>query len=137
MKLIEQFQRLTRPKKVLTVLIASPALVAIALLALGVSSWLVAIFALPIIGFAVSRNSWSAGKRSSDKKIHALFIASLISTVVLLFLLRQPQFRTDWEGGNALDDLIMLLWLATASALATTWFFAGWVGHRVLVRSRK
>jgi hypothetical protein len=51
-------------------------------------------------------------------------------------VLRQPQYRTDWEGGNPLDDLIMLLWLATVIVLATTWYLAGWVGHRVFMGSK-
>lgn len=125
--------------RILIIALASPLLIVAALLALGVSTWLTAIFALPIIGFAVSRNSWRANKRSSDKKVYVLFALSLVATVTVLLVLRQPQFRTDWEGGNPLDDLIMLLWLSTLVALTATWYLAGWVGHRFVMnlRSRK
>ena len=111
-------------------------LIVSALLALGVSSWLTAIFALPIIGFGLSRNSWRAGKTKSDKRVFVIFALSLTASVVLMLVLRQPQFRTDWEGGNPLDDQIMLLWLATLVALAATWGLAGWVGHRLLMGSK-
>lgn len=131
MRPVEKFQRLSGPQKFLLILLASPLLVAVALLALGVSNVIAAIFALPIIGFAVSRNSWRAGKRSSDKKVFFSFALSLVSTVVVLLVLRQPQFRTDWEGGNPLDNLIMLLWLSTMVAVTATWYLAGWVGHRL------
>ena len=122
--------------RILIIALASPALLALGLFALGVSTWVTAIFALPIIGLAVSRNSWRAGKRSSDKKVYLSFAISLVAAAVVLLVLRQPQFRTDWEGGNPLDDLIMLLWLATVVVLATTWYLAGWVGHRVFMGSK-
>ena len=122
--------------RILIIALASPALLALGLFALGVSTWVTAIFALPIIGLAVSRNSWRAGKRSSDKKVYLSFAISLVAAAVVLLVLRQPQFRTDWEGGNPLDDLIMLLWLATVVVLATTWYLAGWVGHRVFMVSK-
>lgn len=122
--------------RILIIVLASPLLIVSALLALGVSTWLTAIFALPIIGWAVSRNSWRAGKRSSDKKVYFSFALSLVATVVVLLVLRQPQFRTDWEGGNPLDDLIALLWLSTLMALASTWYLAGWVGHRFVMNLR-
>lgn len=136
LKLIESFKRLSGPQKFLLILLASPLLVAVALLALGVSNVIAAIFALPIIGFAVSRNSMRTNKRSSDKKVYVLFAFSLVATVTLLLFLRQPQFRTDWEGGNPLDDLIMLLWLSTMVALTATWYLAGWVGHRFVMNLR-
>lgn len=125
--------------RILIIVLASPLLIVSAVLALGVSTWLTAIFALPIIGWAVSRNSWKADKRSSDKRVFLLFALSLTASVVLMLVLRQPQFRTDWEGGNPLDDLIMLLWLSTMVALAATWYLAGWVGHRAakLFKARK
>ena len=117
--------------RILIIALASPLLIVLALLALGVSSWFTAIFALPIIGFGLSRNSWRAGKTKSDKKVFLLFALTLTASVVLMLVLRQPQFRTDWEGGNPLDDLIMLLLLSTMVALAATWGLAGWVGHRL------
>ena len=117
--------------RILIIALASPLLIVSALLALGVSSWLIAIFALPIIGFGLSRNSWRAGKTKSDKKVFLLFALTLTASVVLMLVLRQPQFRTDWEGGNPLDDLIMLLLLSTMLSLAATWGLAGWVGHRL------
>ena len=139
LKLIESFKRLSMPMRILIIALASPLLIVSALLALGVSSWLIAIFALPIIGFGLSRNSWRAGKTKSDKRVFVIFALSLTASVVLMLVLRQPQFRTDWEGGNPLDDQIMLLWLATLVALATTWGLAGWVGHRLTMffRARK
>lgn len=137
MKPVEKFQRLSGLQKFLLILIASPLLVSVALLALGVSNIIAAIFALPIIGFAVSRNSLRANKRSSDKKVYLLFALSLAATVVVLLVLRQPQFRTDWEGGNPLDDLIMLLWLTTTVVLTATWYLAGWVGHRMCADSKR
>ena len=139
LKLIEGFKRLSMPMRILIIVLAGPLLIVSALLALGVSTWLTAIFALPIIGWAISRNSWHAGKRSSDKKVYLSFALSLVVTVTVLLVLRQPQYRTDWEGGNPLDDLIMLLWLSTMVALTTTWYLAGWVGHRaaMLFKARK
>ena len=136
MKLIESFKRLSMPMRILIIALASPLLIVSALLALGVSSWLTAIFALPIIGFGLSRNSWHAGKTKSDKKVFLLFALTLTASVVLMLVLRQPQFRTDWEGGNPLDDLIMLLLLSTMLSLAATWGLAGWVGHRLLMGSK-
>jgi uncharacterized PurR-regulated membrane protein YhhQ (DUF165 family) len=136
MKLIESFKRLSMSKKLLVVVLASPLLAVLTFLSLGLSTWLVSLFGLPIIGWAISRNSWRAGKRSSDKKVYLSFVLSLVATVTVLLVLRQPQYRTDWEGGNLLDDLIMLLWLATVIVLATTWYLAGWVGHRLLMGSK-
>jgi uncharacterized PurR-regulated membrane protein YhhQ (DUF165 family) len=136
MKPVEKFQQLSRPQKFWLIAISSPLLIATGLLFLGLSNVIAAIFALPIIGWAISRNSWRAGKRSSDKKVYLSFLLSLVATVIVLLVLRQPQFRTDWEGGNPLDDVIMLLWLATVVALATTWYLAGWVGHRLLMTRR-
>ena len=136
MKPVEKFQQLSRPQKFWLIAISSPLLIAAGLLALGLSNFIAAIFALPIIGWAISRNSWRAGKRSSDKKVYLAFVFSLVATVTVLLVIRQPQYRTDWEGGNPLDDLIMLLWLATVIVLATTWYLAGWVGHRLLMTRR-
>jgi uncharacterized PurR-regulated membrane protein YhhQ (DUF165 family) len=139
MRPVEKFQQLSRPQKFWLIAISGPLLIAAGLLALGLSNFIAAIFALPIIGWAVSRNSWRAGKRSSDKKVYLSFALSLVATLTVLIVLRQPQYRTDWEGGNPLDDLIMLLWLSTLVALASTWYLAGWVGHRFVMnlRSRK
>jgi hypothetical protein len=136
MKLIESFKRLSMPMRILIIALASPLLIVSALLALGVSSWLIAIFALPIIGFGLSRNSWRAGKTKSDKRVFVIFALSLTASVVLMLVLRQPQFRTDWEGGNPLDDQIMLLLLSTMLSLAATWGLAGWVGHRFVMNLR-
>jgi uncharacterized PurR-regulated membrane protein YhhQ (DUF165 family) len=137
LKLIENFKRLSGPQKFWLIAISSPLLIAAGLLFLGLSNFIAAIFALPIIGWAVSRNSWRAGKRSSDKKVYFSFALSVVATVVVLLVLRQPQFRTDWEGGNPLDDLIMLLWLSTLIALTATWYLAGWVGHRFVMIRRE
>ena len=136
MRPVEKFQRLSRPQKFWLIAISSPLLILAALLAFGLSNIVIAIFALPIIGWAVSRNSWRAGKRSSDKKVYLSFVVSLVAAVIVLLVLRQPQYRTDWEGGNPLDDLIMLLWLATVVSLAATWYLAGWVGHRVFMGAK-
>jgi uncharacterized PurR-regulated membrane protein YhhQ (DUF165 family) len=136
MKPVEKFQQLSRPQKFWLIAISSPLLIAAGLLALGLSNFIAAIFALPIIGWAISRNSWRAGKRSSDKKVYLVFVFSLVATVIVLLVLRQPQFRTDWEGGNPLDDLIMLLWLVNVVSLATTWYLAGWVGHRFFMGAK-
>jgi uncharacterized PurR-regulated membrane protein YhhQ (DUF165 family) len=136
MKPVEKFQRLSRPQKFWLIAISSPLLILAALLAFGLSNIVVAIFALPIIGWAVSRNSWRAGKRSSDKKVYLSFVVSLVAAVIVLLVLRQPQYRTDWEGGNPLDDLIVLLWLANVVSLAATWYLAGWVGHRVFMGAK-
>lgn len=137
MRPAEKFQQLSRPQKFWLIAISSPLLIAAGLLALGLSNFIAAIFALPIIGWAISRNSWRAGKRSSDKKVYLSFALSLVATVTVLLVLRQPQFRTDWEGGNPLDDLIMLLWLSTMTALTATWYLAGWVGHRFVMIRRE
>lgn len=136
MRPVEKFQQLSRPQKYWLIAISSPLLLAAGLLALGLSNLIAAIFALPIIGWVISRNSWRAGKRLSDKKVYFLFALSLAATVVVLLVLRQPQYRTDWEGGNPLDGLILLLWLAIVVSLAATWCLAGWVGHRVFMRSK-
>jgi len=136
MRPVEKFQRLSRPQKFSLIAISSPLLILAALLAFGLSNIVVAIFALPIIGWAVSRNSWRAGKSSSDKKVYLSFALSLVATVTLLLVLRQPQYRTDWEGGNPLDDLIALLLLSTVVSLSATWYLAGWVGHRVFVGAK-
>jgi len=136
MKLVEKFQQLSRPQKFWLIAISSPLLIATGLLFLGLSNVIAAIFALPIIGWAISRNSWRAGKRSSDKKVYLSFVFSLVATVIVLLVLRQPQFRTDWEGGNPLDDLIALLWLANVVSLAATWYLAGWVGHRLFLGAK-
>jgi hypothetical protein len=129
MKLVAKFQALSTGLKVLVLAIAFPSLVLIV-------GPLTTAFGLPLIGYGVSRNSWRAGKRSSDKKVYLLFALSLVATVTALLVLRQPQFRTDWEGGNPLDDLIMLLWLANLVSLSATWYLAGWVGHRLFMGSK-
>jgi len=129
MKLVAKFQALSTGLKVLVLAIAFPSLVLIV-------GPLTTAFGLPLIGYGVSRNSWRAGKRSSDKKVYLLFALSLVATVTALLVLRQPQFRTDWEGGNPLDDLIMLLWLANLVSLTATWYLAGWVGHRLFMGSK-
>ncbi len=136
MRPVEKFQRFSRPQKFWLIAISSPLIILAALLAFGLSNIVVAIFALPIIGWAVSRNSWRASKRSSDKKVYLVFALSLVATVTVLLVLRQPQYRTDWEGGNPLDEVIALLWLATVVSLSATWYLAGWVGHRLLMGAK-
>lgn len=136
LKLIASFKKLSIPKRVLAVTLLGPLALAVALFALGLSNVVAALFALPIIGFGVSRNSWRAGKRKSDGRIYFLFALSLIASVVLLLVLRQPEFRTDWEGGNPLDDLIALVWVSTLVALSATWTLAGWVIHRLVMSFR-
>ncbi len=136
LKPVERFQRFSRPQKFWLIAISSPLIILAALLAFGLSNIVVAIFALPIIGWAVSRNSWRASKRSSDKKVYLIFALSLVATVTVLLVLRQPQYRTDWEGGNPLDEVIALLWLATVVSLSATWYLAGWVGHRLLMGAK-
>jgi hypothetical protein len=129
MKLVAKFQALSTGLKILVLAIAFPSLVLIV-------GPLTTAFGLPLIGYGVSRNSWRTGKRSSDKKIFITFALLVLAAILIFVLARQPQFRTDWEGGNPLDDLIMLMMLVWVSALASAWGFAGWVAHRLVMISR-
>jgi MFS family permease len=128
MKSLEWFRGLSKPKQVLLALLAIPAF--------GLSGWVLGLFGLPLIGYAVSRNSWRAGKRTGDNKVFITFAVLVLAAILIFVLARQPQFRTDWEGGNPLDDLIMVMMLVWVSSLATAWGFAGWVGHRLVMISR-
>jgi|GEM_PF-6478471 hypothetical protein len=129
MRPLEWFRGLSKPKQVLLALLAIPAF--------GLSGWVLGLFGFPLIGYAVSRNSWRAGKRSGDRKIFLTFALLVLAAISIFALARQPQFRTDWEGGNPLDDLIMLMMLSWVSALASAWGFAGWVAHRLVMISRE
>jgi MFS family permease len=129
MRPLEWFRGLSKPKKILFALLAIPAF--------GLSGWVLGLFGLPLIGYAVSRNSWRAGKRTGDNKVFITFAVLVLAAISIFVLARQPQFRTDWEGGNPLDDLIMLMMLVWVTALATAWGFAGWVAHRLVMISRE
>ena len=133
LKLVEKFKRLSMPQRILVIVLASPLLVVLAFFTLGLSTWLVSLFGLPIIGYGVSRHSWRAGKRSGDKKVFAAFALSVAAAVALFIVMRQPPFITDWEGWNPLDDLIMVMMLIWVLLLAAAWCLAGWVGHRIFM----
>lgn len=132
MKLISSFQALSTPKKVLTLAVTLPIVVVLA-------GPVTTLFGLPIIGYAVSRNSWQAGRRAKDNLVTLAFALAALASIALYLTLRNPIFVTDWEGGNPLDDLIAVMMLGFVLLLAITWGFAGWVGHRFVMnlRSRK
>ena len=129
MKLISSFQALSTPKKVLTLAVTLPIVVVLA-------GPVTTIFGLPIIGYAVSRNSWQAGRRTKDNLVTLAFALAALASLALYLTLRNPIFVTDWEGGNPLDDLIMFMVLGLMALLAATWALAGWVGHRFVMNLR-
>ncbi len=129
MKLISSFQALSTPKKVLTLAVTLPIVVVLA-------GPVTTIFGLPIIGYAVSRNSWQAGRRTKDNLVTLAFALAALASLALYLTLRNPIFVTDWEGGNPLDDLIMFMMLGLMALLAATWALAGWVGHRFVMNLR-
>ena len=129
MKLISSFQALSTPKKVLTLAVTLPIVVVLA-------GPVTTIFGLPIIGYAVSRNSWQAGRRTKDNLVTLAFALAALASLALYLTLRNPIFVTDWEGGNPLDDLIMFMVLGLMALLAATWALAGWVWHRFVMNLR-
>ena len=129
MKLVEWWQRLSTVAKVLLILLAVP----ITILVIGP---IISIFTLPIIGYFVGLHSWRGERRSKDKLVYGVFAATFIGVVALLLLFQNPAFRTDWEGGNPLDNLIALLMLTQLALLAAFWALLGWVVQRVVGRRR-
>ncbi len=129
MKIIEWWQRLETVSKVLLVLGAIP----LVILVIGP---LVSIFTLPLIGYFIGLNSWRGERRSKDKWVYAGFVASLTGVLAILLVFQNPALRTDWEGGNPLDDLIALLLLTQLALFAVFWSLLGWVIQRAVVRTR-
>ncbi|MCF8535346.1 MAG: hypothetical protein K9G66_00480 [Rhodoluna sp.] len=129
MKLIHSFQALSTPKKILILALVLPIVVVLA-------GPVTTIFGLPIIGYAVSRNSWQAGRRSKDNWVNLTFALTALAALALYLTLRSPIFITDWEGGNPLDNLIMFMVLCLMALVAATWGLAGWVGHRFVMNLR-
>jgi hypothetical protein len=129
MKLIHGFQALSTPKKILILALVLPIVVVLA-------GPVTTIFGLPIIGYAVSRNSWQAGRRSKDNWVNLTFALTALAALALYLTLRSPIFVTDWEGGNPLDNLIMFMVLGLMALVAATWGLAGWVGHRFVMNLR-
>lgn len=130
MKITEKFKRLSKLQRILV-------LAVLAILSIGLGPWILGLFGLPIIGYAVSRHSWRSGNCSRDKTVFAAFAAIAAAAVTLYIILRQPQFTTDWEGANPLDDQIMLLMFAWVLTLATAWGLAGWAGYRIVANARE
>jgi hypothetical protein len=129
MKLIYRFEALSTIKKVLILSLVLP----IVVILLGPVTTL---FGLPILGYVISRNSWRAGRRTKDNWVNLVFALSAVCSLALYLVLRNPIFVTDWEGGNPLDNQIMFMVLGLMAMLATTWGFAGWVGHRFVMNLR-
>lgn len=129
MKRFAKFQELSTPVKILVLALVVPVLVVLV-------GPLTTVFGLPLIGFAISVNSIKSGRRSKDNLVNLLFAVVSVVALVLFLVLRNPVFRTDWEGGNPLDGLIMMLLLAFLGVLAIVWLLAGWVVHRFVVNLR-
>ena len=129
MKRFARFQELSTPVKILVLALVVPVLVVLV-------GPLTTVFGLPLIGFAISVNSIKSGRRSKDNLVNLLFAVGSVIALVLFLVLRNPAFRTDWEGGNPLDGLIMMLLLAFLGVLAIVWLLAGWVAHRFVVNLR-
>ena len=129
MKISARFQELPTWAKVLTLAVVVPVLVVLV-------GPITTVFGLPLIGFAISLSSIKSGRRSKDNLINLIFAVFSVVALVLFLILQNPAFRTDWEGGNPLDGLIMMLLLALLSALAIVWLLAGWVAHRFVVNLR-
>ncbi|MEN9749389.1 MAG: hypothetical protein RL149_467 [Actinomycetota bacterium] len=106
------------------------------LAALGLSP-LVSALALPIIGYAVAHKSWREMRRSKDKIVYVVLAAAATAIIGLLILFRNPTFQTDWEGGNPIDNLIMVLMLTLMLMLATVWALFGWALQRQIKRIKK
>lgn len=129
MKRFAKFQELSTPVKILVLALVVPVLVVLV-------GPLTTVFGLPLIGFAISVNSIKSGRRSRDNLVNLFFAAVSVVALVLFLILQNPAFRTDWEGGNPLDGLIMMLLLAFLGVLAIVWLLAGWVAHRFVVNLR-
>ncbi|MBP6186493.1 MAG: hypothetical protein KA421_01895 [Rhodoluna sp.] len=129
MKRFAKFQELSTPVKILVLALVVPVLVVLV-------GPLTTVFGLPLIGFAISVNSIKSCRRSKDNLVNLLFAVVSVVALVLFLILQNPAFRTDWEGGNPLDGLIMLLLLAFLGVLAIVWLLAGWVAHRFVVNLR-
>ncbi len=129
MKLIAKFQELSTALKILVLAIVVPLLVVL----VGPLS---TVFGLPLIGYAISLNSIKSNRRSKDSLVNLLFAGLSVIALALFLVLRTPPFVTDWEGGNPLDNLIMVMLLAWLLVLAAVWALAGWVTHRFVVNVR-
>jgi sterol desaturase/sphingolipid hydroxylase (fatty acid hydroxylase superfamily) len=129
MKLIAKFQELSTALKILVLAIVVPLLVVL----VGPLS---TVFGLPLIGYAISLNSIKSNRRSKDSLVNLLFAGLSVIALALFLVLRTPPFVTDWEGGNPLDNLIMVMLLAWLLVLAAVWALAGWVAHRFVVNVR-
>ena len=129
MKLIQSFQALSTPKKILALSVTLPIVIVL-------FGPIFTFFGLPIIGYVVSRNSWRVGRRAKDNLITLVFALTALCSLALYLTLRNPIFVTDWEGGNPLDDLIAVMVLGFVLLLAITWGFAGWAGHRFVMNLR-
>lgn len=112
-------------------------LVSLLILAALALSPLASVLTLPIIGYAVAVNSWREGRRSKDKIAYSILAVAAAAAVGLLILFRNPAFQTDWEGGNPLDDWIMVLMLILMLMLATVWALLGWALQRLVKRLKK
>ena len=128
-KLSLSFQALSTPKKILALSVTLPIVIVL-------FGPIITFFGLPIIGYAVSRNSWTSGRRAKDNWVNLAFALTALGSLALYLTLRNPIFVTDWEGGNPLDDLIAVMVLGFVLLLAITWGFAGWVGHRFVMNLR-
>ncbi|MFM1927302.1 MAG: hypothetical protein RLZ06_878 [Actinomycetota bacterium] len=129
MKLIAKFQELSTALKILILAVVVPLLVVLA-------GPLTTVFGLPLIGYAISLHSIKSNRRSKDSLVNLLFAALSVIALALFLVLRTPPFVTDWEGGNPLDNLIMVMLLAWLLVLAAVWALAGWVAHRFVVNMR-
>ena len=129
MKIFAKFQELSTALKILILAIVVPLLVVL----VGPLS---TVFGLPLIGCAISLNSIKSNRRSKDSLVNLLFAVLSVIALSLFLVLRTPPFVTDWEGGNPLDDLIMVMLLAWLLVLAVVWGLVGWVGHRLVVNLR-
>jgi hypothetical protein len=129
MKLIAKFQELSTALKILILAVVVPLLVVLA-------GPLTTVFGLPLIGYGISLNSIKSNRRSKDSLVNLLFAGLSVIALALFLVLRTPPFVTDWEGGNPLDNLIMVMLLAWLLVLAAVWALAGWVAHRFVVNVR-
>jgi hypothetical protein len=129
MKIFAKFQVLSTALKILILAIVVPLLVVL----VGPLS---TVFGLPLIGYVISLNSIKSNRRSKDSLVNLLFAVLSVIALALFLVLRTPPFVTDWEGGNPLDDLIMVMLLAWLLVLAVVWGLVGWVGHRLVVNLR-
>lgn len=98
---------------------------------------LISALSLPIIGYAVALNSWRAGRNSKDKVVYSVLGISVALAIGMLVLFQNPTFQTDWEGGNPLDNLIMVLMMILILTAATAWALLGWTLQRLNKNTQK